>query len=163
MGKLRYDRYMHIGVVVENIEAALDKLKTMFDLGPYVITDFPPKELDRDQVQLFYHGKKDWFTARFCFIQMGSSEIELIEPVEGESVWKDFLRENGEGVHHLKYEVDSVNETIRSLREAGISCSQYGSAVGKNLGKTWAYFDTQKELGYVIEVLGTQLGEKIEA
>lgn len=161
MSKIDLNRYMHVGVVVENIEAALEKMQKVFNLEGYTITDFPPREMKKEDVQLFYRGKKNWFTARFCFIKMGHSEIELIEPVEGESVWRDFLNEKGEGVHHLKYEVDSLNEAIRYFKEKGIPCCQYGSAVGRNLGKTWAYFDTTRELGYVIEVLNTQVGEQI--
>ncbi len=162
MDKLSFDSFMHVGVVVHNIEAALEKMKTIFDIKTYNIVDFPPKEMKKEDVQLYYHGKKNWFTARFCFIPMGTTEIELIEPIEGESVWKDFLREKGEGIHHLKYEVESLNETMEYFRERNIECSQYGSAVGKNFGKTWAYFETTKELGYVIEVLNRQIGEVIE-
>ena len=161
MEKLNFGNFMHVGVVVHNIEDALEKMNVVFDDLEYKVIDFPPKQMDREEVQLYYHGQRNWFTARFCFIKMGNTELELIEPVEGESVWKDFLREKGEGVHHLKYEVTSLNETIAYFKEHGIECSQYGSAVGANLGKTWAYFDTTKELGYVVEVLNTQLGEKI--
>ena len=161
MAKIEFGRYMHVGVVVRNSEDALAKMQNIFDLDSYNTVDFPPKEMKREDVQLYYHGKKNWFTARFCFVKMGNSELELIEPCEGESVWKDFLREKGEGVHHLKYEVDSLNETISYFREKGIECCQYGSAVGVNLGKTWAYFDTTEELGYTIEVLNTRIGEKV--
>ena len=87
--------------------------------------------------------------------------MELIEPGEGESIWWDFLKEKGEGIHHLKFEVDSINETMRFFLEQGIPCPQYGSAVGVNLGKTWAYFDTVPQLGYVVEVLNRQVGEQI--
>lgn len=162
MERFNLDDFMHVGVVVNNIEKALEKMREITKFRDCTIVDFPPKEMDRNDVQLIYHGKKNWFTARFCFIPMGNTEIELIEPVEGESVWKDFLREKGEGVHHLKYEVESLNEAMEFFKSKGIECPQYGSAVGKNLGKTWAYFDTTKELGYVIEVLNTRIGEIVE-
>lgn len=161
MEKLEFNSFMHIGVVVNSIEAALEKMKAIAVFDDYNIVDFPPKQLNREEVQLFYHGEKKWYTARFCFIPMGNTEIELIEPLEGESVWKDFLREKGEGIHHLKYEVESLNEAMDFFKSKGIACTQYGSAVGKNLGKTWAYFDTTKELGYVIEILNKQIGEVV--
>lgn len=161
MEKIDLNSYLHVGVVVKNIEDALERMRRIEDFTEYNITDFPPKEMKPEDVQLYYHGEKKWFTARFCFIRMGNSEIELIEPVDGESVWKDFLREKGEGIHHLKYEVDSLNEAMAFFKSKGIDCPQYGSAVGKNLGKTWAYFDTTKELGYVVEVLNRQIGEQV--
>ena len=162
MDKLNLDTYMHVGIVVNSIEETLKKMETISVFQQPNIVDFPPKEMKKEDVQLFYHGQKNWFTAKFCFIQIGCTEVELIEPLEGDSVWKDFLRERGEGVHHLKYEVDSLNDTMAFFKSKGIECTQYGSAVGKNLGKTWAYFDTTNELGYVIEVLNKQIGEKID-
>lgn len=162
MDRFDFNRFMHVGVVVNNIEDALKRMEKLAAFDQYVVVDFPPKEMNREEVQLYYHGEKNWYTARFCFIPMGSTEIELIEPLEGESVWKDFLREKGEGVHHLKYEVESLNEAMAFFKSKGIACTQYGSAVGKNLGKTWAYFDTTADLGYVIEVLNTRLGEIVK-
>lgn len=152
-------RFMHVGVVVHSIEQTLRNMKRFFSIECCRINQFPPEDLNSAKPQLMYHEEKAWFTARFCFISVGSTEVELIEPLEGDSVWKDFLREHGEGVHHLKYEVESLNETIQAFRQMGISCLQYGSAVGSNAGKTWAYFDTEPQLGYVIEVLNTQCGE----
>lgn len=95
-------------------------------------------------------------------VYQGGRELELIEPVNGESVWKDFLKEKGEGIHHLKFEVESINETIREFQKMGVECTQYGSAVGPNAGKTWAYFDTVKQLGYVTEILNCRVGEVVE-
>ena len=161
MSKIDLKSYIHVGVEVRSIEKTLERMKSIEDFTEYSITDFPPKEMKKEDVQLYYYGKKNWFTARFCFVKMGSSEVEFIEPVEGESVWKDFLQEKGEGIHHLKYEVDSLNDAMDFFQSKGIACIQYGSAVGKNLGKTWAYFDTTKELGYVIEVLNRQVGEQV--
>lgn len=159
MACIDFGRYIHVGIVVHSIEETLEKMKGIFDLGEYRINPFPPEGSD---VQLMYHGKKTDFSARFCFIQMGDSELELIEPVNGESVWKDFLKEKGEGIHHLKFEVESINETIREFQKMGVECTQYGSAVGPNAGKTWAYFDTVKQLGYVTEILNCRVGEVVE-
>lgn len=156
MSAINFDRFMHVGVVVHNIEDALEKMQKAYKISRYRINQFPPED---DSVKLMYHGKTGHFSARFCFIQMGVSEIELIEPGGGESVWHDFLKEHGEGIHHLKFEVDSLNETISEFKKCGIPCIQYGSAVGPNAGKIWAYFDTTESLGYITEVLNTEPGE----
>ncbi len=162
MKKLDFGTYMHVGAIVENIEETIAKMEKIFDIETYRITDFPPKDMAPEDIRLCYRGEKNFFTARFCFMKMGHSEIELIQPCEGDSLWKEFLRENGEGIHHLKYEVDSMVDTVAFFKEQGIECLQYGEAVGPNKGKIWAYFDTTKELGYVVEILNRELGEVIE-
>lgn len=161
MSKLKFDDYMHIGVIVRNIEETIKSMENIFELGSYRINPFPPE--GETYVQLMYHGSKGDFSARFCFIEMAGKEIELIEPVSGESLWKDFLEDHGEGIHHLKFEVESINETLSFFKSLNIKCTQYGSAVGPNSGKTWAYFDTYDRFGYVIEVLNRRIGEKVDA
>ncbi len=162
MAIIKFKDYMHVGIVVKNIEETLEEMQKIYEIDEYRINAFPPEDADREKVQLMYKDQKTWFTARFCFMKMGNTELELIEPVEGESVWKDFLAESGEGIHHLKFEVESINATMKSFKEMGVECMQYGSAVGPNTGKTWAYFDTRKQLGYISEILNTQVGEIVE-
>lgn len=161
MNKIDINSFMHCGMVVQDLDKSLEKLKDIIDFNDYAIRDFPPEDCDTE-VQLFYMGKKADFKAKFCFIKTGPVEIEIIQPVSGESVWADFLKENGDGIHHIKFEVDSINDTLKYYKEKGIRCLQYGTGVGPNLGKTWAYFDTVNELGYIIEVLNKQVGEIVD-
>ena len=162
MAVLDFNRYMHVGVIVNSVEETLKKMGKVYTLSDVRISPFPPEGTPKSEVQLMYKGQKTDFSAIFCFLKMGNSELELIEPVSGDSIWFDFLKEKGEGIHHLKFEVDSFNDTIKAFKEIGVECMQYGSAVGPNKGKTWGYFDTTEELGYVCEVLNTQIGEIIE-
>ncbi|ONI43327.1 hypothetical protein AN642_00520 [Epulopiscium sp. SCG-B10WGA-EpuloA2] len=161
MAIINFEDYMHVGIIVNNIEETLEKMQKIFKIDEYRINLFPPENVNKDDIQLMYKGEKTWFTARFCFIKMGNSELELIEPLEGNSVWRDFLNEKGEGIHHLKFEVESLKETMDAFKEIGVECPQYGSAVGPNTGKIWAYFDTTKELGYVSEILNKKLWETL--
>ncbi|ONI47753.1 hypothetical protein AN644_04035 [Candidatus Epulonipiscium fishelsonii] len=162
MSIINFEDYMHVGIIVENVEETLKKMQKIYKIDSYRINHFPPEDAKQEDVQLMYKGKRTWFTALFCFIKMGNSELELIQPLEGDSIWKDYLREKGEGIHHLKFEVDSINATMKAFKEQGIDCPQYGAAVGPNTGRIWAYFDTTKELGYVSEILNRQLGEVVD-
>jgi hypothetical protein len=38
---------------------------------------------------------------RAAMTMLGSLMVELLQPVEGEGVYRDFLNEHGEGLHHL--------------------------------------------------------------
>ncbi|OON96833.1 MAG: hypothetical protein ATN31_01715 [Candidatus Epulonipiscioides saccharophilum] len=162
MSIINFEEYMHVGIIVKNIEETIAKMEKIFKIDEYRINLFPPENVNKDDIQLMYKGKKTWFTARFCFMKMGNTELELIEPLEGDSLWRDYLNEHGEGIHHLKFEVESINDTMKAFKEIGIDCPQYGSAVGPNTGKIWAYFDTTKELGYVSEILNRKLWETID-
>ena len=54
------------------------------------------------------------------FIPVGDSSIELLEDVSGSSAIRKFLDKNGEGIHHIAFEVDDINEAVRELKEKGV-------------------------------------------
>ena len=147
-----FKKFLHVGVVVKDLERTLDTLTNVFGIGPFKIVDFPPKDTDED-VEMTYYGKPADFSAKFCFADMGNIELEIIQPISGKSVWFDFLEKHGEGIHHIKFLVSDLQETKQYLGEYNFELIQSGSAVGVNKGKTWAYFGTEDKIGFVIEVL----------
>jgi 4-hydroxyphenylpyruvate dioxygenase-like putative hemolysin len=57
---------------------------------------------------------------KLAHARSGVAQYELIEPVEGkESLWADFLKEQGEGLHHICHTVADVDEAAAKLVEAG--------------------------------------------
>ena len=41
--------------------------------------------------------------------------MELCQPVEGDSIYRDFLMEHGEGLHHMNFLVDGLDEITKIL------------------------------------------------
>ena len=54
------------------------------------------------------------------FIPVGDSSIELLQDVSGSSSIKKFLDNNGEGIHHIAFEVDDIEQAVAELKEKGI-------------------------------------------
>lgn len=92
----------HIGVAVRSIEASL----------PFY----------RDTLGMHYEG--DEVVAeqkvRVAFLSIGESRIELLEPTSEDSPVAKFLDKNGEGTHHIAYEVDDLVASLAQLKEAGV-------------------------------------------
>jgi catechol 2,3-dioxygenase-like lactoylglutathione lyase family enzyme len=65
-----------------------------------------------------YHGKPADFVASISLSYLGDMQLELIEPVSGENVYSDFLRESGPGLHHLCMEAESPEQFAATLAEA---------------------------------------------
>jgi len=55
-----------------------------------------------------------------ALIQIGDSEIELLEPLDPNGGVARFLERNGEGMHHICLEVDDVNAELKALGEKGV-------------------------------------------
>jgi hypothetical protein len=59
-----------------------------------------------------YRGQPADFVASISFSYAGDTQLELISPVSGESVYTEFLDRAGPGLHHICVEVDDVDAAI---------------------------------------------------
>jgi hypothetical protein len=99
-----------------------------------------------------YRGGPTSFSVRLA-LSDGSPQLELIQPIEGPSIHEDWLRERGEGVHHLGVIVDSVPRTVERMATAGYEVVQTGSGFGAEGDGVYAYFDTSRDIGVSIEAV----------
>src|SRR5262245_51838677 len=73
-----------------------------------------------------YQGRDIESSVSLAFGRSGRIQIELIEPLDGEGVTHDFLKEHGPGAHHIAFLVDRVDDEIAAAAEAGIGCVMSG-------------------------------------
>ncbi|MDT5091755.1 MAG: hypothetical protein QOH60_1118 [Mycobacterium sp.] len=65
-----------------------------------------------------YRGQPADFVADISLSYAGDTQLELISPQSGESVYSEFLRERGSGLHHICVEADSPEGLARAIDEA---------------------------------------------
>lgn len=65
-----------------------------------------------------YRGEPADFVASISLSYLGDMQLELIEPVRGENIYSDFLRDNAPGLHHICMEADSPERFDAALAEA---------------------------------------------
>ena len=99
-----------IGFVVGNLESAIALYEPMF--GPFNI-------LEPGEMTFRYRGKDEPCTLRIAFGRSGQVEIELIEWVSGECPHAEFIKAGREGLHHLRYRVGDLAETIARAEPLG--------------------------------------------
>jgi predicted enzyme related to lactoylglutathione lyase len=74
----------------------------------------------------------------------------LIQPLEGSNGYQHFLDQTGGGIHHILFEVTDIDPVLEELAKAGVSVLQAGTGIRP--GTHWALLDTQKLLGFLIEL-----------
>ncbi len=80
-----------------------------------------------------YLGKPADFVASISLSYLGDMQLELIEPVSGENVYSDFLRDSGPGLHHICVEAESPERFDAALADAaahGATVAQQGVMPG---------------------------------
>ena len=134
-----------IGIVVHDIEKVREAYAKFFGIEapPIVITD----ALDKAQTEV--SGQPSEARAKLAFFDMGSLQLELIEPDQHKSTWREYLDEHGEGVHHIAFEIAGMKQKIDLLASKGFKLQQKGEYEGGR----YAYIDTLDELKVIVELL----------
>ena len=134
-----------IGILVHDIEATSQAYAQFFGVErpQWSITD----EVDKAQTQ--YRGKRSDARAKLAFFDMGSLQLELIEPDHNPSTWRESLDKNGEGPHHIAFVVNGMKEKIAGLERNQMPLLQKGEYTGGR----YAYIDTVRNLKVIIELL----------
>jgi methylmalonyl-CoA/ethylmalonyl-CoA epimerase len=152
--KEMFSKFVQIGVVVADLDKAITNLSEIFGIGPFRVIDWPPE--DRTDIKKYYYGEPGNFKARLAFAELGQIELEIVEPLEGESIWSDFLRDHGGGIHHIRFNVDDVKPVQNYLAGKEIISAQNGS--GLRPGTNFMYFASEEKIGFVIEVMNALPG-----
>ena len=141
-----------IGVVVHDLHAVTQELTRLFGIGPFRIIEWPLEGVDPKAT---YHGQPGNFRLLLAFAKVGRTQIEIIQPLDGKSIFSDFLRDHGPGLHHIRLTSSDFEQGVTALIEAGIE--KIASGTGVHEGSEWAYFDTSKLLGGIVVELRTRL------
>ncbi|MFX1502154.1 MAG: VOC family protein [Promethearchaeota archaeon] len=97
---------------------------------------------------IIYHGKELEYKAKIAISRWLNTQIELIQPLKGQSVHTEFLKKGKEGFHHISAFVEELEPYIEDFRNKGFQILQSGQ-IGKQF---YVYFDTQKALGLLLEI-----------
>lgn len=137
-----------IGIIVRDLDEFLTQLDQLLGLRGFEIVEYPPEGQD---VAITYYGEPAQYRLRMAFAHIGQFEVEVIQPLEGHSIFHDFLAEHGPGIHHLRFTEEGFDEISQELQDAGVVLMASGRGV--HGPSTWAYFDTAALLqGVIIEV-----------
>ncbi len=111
--KVKLGRLSHIGIVVRDIDRAVEHYSSVFGLGPFTteIYDLP---------SFIYRGKMASARVKAAIAYSGAVFIELVQVLEGETVHTEFLKEKGEGIQHVAFLVRNLDETLNELTKSGI-------------------------------------------
>jgi len=141
----------HIAIVVRNMDEAI-KFYTSIGIGPF--EDYPPL---KEYIKLDVPDKVGFHNVKIKVVQIGPIQIQLIQPGEGRSLYKDFLEKKGEGVYHLGFVVDDVGDSEAELKKMGLKVLSSGR---REDGSGFSYLDTAEKAGVVLLVRQSPGGKR---
>ena len=146
LGNLKVDQ---LGFVYKDIEKQAKIFESLFNVPKFAI-------LPETTEIVKYRGKDGEVNTKIAISRQFNTQIELIQPISGESIHKEFLDKGREGLHHISFYVENIETYIKFFEKQGLEMVYYGS-IGKQV---YAYFDTEEALGMFLEVQETRKRRK---
>ena len=141
------DIVCQVGIIVHDIEKMAQRYVDVLGMPK------PPIQQTKgyEGAKTVYRGQPCYGKAKLAFFNFGQVQIELIEPDEPSSVWRDYLNASGEGGQHIAFTVKDTGQATRYLADAGIPIAQQGLySSGDGM---YTYMDSDAALGTTIELL----------
>ncbi len=134
-----------IGILVNDIEAVSQAYADFFGVEKPAWSWTGTLEV----AQTEFEGAPSEARSKLAFFDMGSLQLELIEPDQHPSTWRNYLNEHGEGPHHIAFIIDGMKEKVTLMESRNMPLVQKGEYTGGR----YAYMDTFKDLKILIELL----------
>jgi len=141
-----------LGIVVKSLRHSLPHYSNVLNIKPWYHA-----EIERSEI--YYKDKKIEVELDLAVGYSGALQFELIEVGKGDrNIYTDIIERQGEGLHHIGFVVSGIDRKIEALRKTGLQPLQYGTLKTKGKAVTrFAYFDSIKQYGYIIELIETTL------
>ena len=141
------DAIMQICFVTDNLEKSLDWFADLTGKTPSHIGG----AAGHDEARAVYHGKPAEVSCRLAMFKFGNIDVEFLQPGPEKSAWRDLLEERGPGCHHIAFRTRNLTRRDAYLESKGHKLLQRGEFEGSH-GR-YAYYDTVKDLGVMVELL----------
>lgn len=112
--------------IVRDVNKSIEVLSPLWGISHWDIRDYP-----RDGDKITVGGE---YQIRLAVAKLGSTIIELIQPLDDKSIYYDFLKSHGEGLHHIGYLVNNWAEVISRLEASGCKLLVAGTIDGHYFG-----------------------------
>jgi catechol 2,3-dioxygenase-like lactoylglutathione lyase family enzyme len=137
-----------MALVVRDLDRAMAYWSRL-GIGPWQVYTFGPHRVQ----DMVYRGQARPYGFKFAICGNAITSFELIESTAGPNIYDEHLAAHGEGLHHLGYFVDDINAAVAAMAERGFAVTQSGHGFGADGDGFYAYFDTEEQLGCVLEAV----------
>lgn len=158
MEKAKLGRLSHVGIVVRDMDQAIEYYGSVFGLGPWRIEVY-------DLPSFTFRGRPGSARVKAALADSGQVFLELVQVLEGETVHTEFLKERGEGLQHVAFLVRDLDEKLKDLARSGVepamiirlpvagAAGESGGAAGRAMELTEVYLDSEKIGGTMIQLM----------
>lgn len=142
---IRLGDVLQVGLVVRELQRSMETYWKLLGIGPWKIYTYAPPMLRETMVR----GTRAKYSMRIACAQAGPTQLELIQPLDGPSIYVEHLQAKGEGLHHIQSRIESnIQDVVAAFARIGIGVLMSGK-FGEG---EFYYLDTEPTLGVIYEI-----------
>ena len=138
-----------LGFVVRSIDESVRDYYEHFGIGDWKIYTYGPPLLS----YMTRNGVPFTYKSRIALSYFGETRIELIQNLEGDTVYSEFTSRHGYGLHHLGIYVPDIKAALEEARSAGLRVTMEGAGFGLDGDGHFAYLDTDEQFSTTYELI----------
>ena len=142
-------KLMQLGYVFKDIKKQAKIMESLYGIPPFAFSEGEPGTI-------IYRGKESLVHLSISISRYFGTQLELVQWNSGECLYKEFLDQGREGLHHISLFVDELEPYIEYFKGKEYDVV-YSGSIGK---QNWVYFDTEETLGMFLEIQETRKRRK---
>jgi methylmalonyl-CoA/ethylmalonyl-CoA epimerase len=136
MSSLLLPDFMQVAFVVHDLDDAVRCWSDELDIGPWTAYRLDPTRIR----EMRYHEQDVAFSFLHALAWQGKLQFELVQPLDGPSIFADHLEQHGEGLHHVGKVVDDHAAAVAEALARGFTPLQSARGHGAEGDGAFAYF-----------------------
>jgi hypothetical protein len=137
-----------LALVVPDVDASIRAYWSLLGIGPWRIYTVGDGLTD-----VTYRGQPARFKIRYGLALSGDLTMEIIQPLEGPSIWHEYLERRGASLHHFNFYVDDFDAAVALIGDEGWSAVQTGDGFGASRDGRFAYYEHSDAIGCLVELV----------
>ena len=134
----------HLGYVYKDIEKQAKIMEAMYNLPKFRYWNSGKPVSGKVK----HRGKDSNISVKVAQNRLFNIDIELIQWIEGDCTYKEFLDQGKEGLHHIMLAPNDTQALLDYFKKKGIEPLLEVEEIKAT------YLDTEKSLGIIIEIIG---------
>ena len=123
----------HLGIAVNSLEEAIPYWENVLGLKCYAIEEVADQKV------------------KTAFFMVGQTKIELLEPTSEESTIAKYIEKRGQGVHHVAFAVEGIEDALADATEKGVQLIDKAPRKGAE-GLSIAFLHPKSTMGVLTEL-----------
>jgi len=123
----------HIGIVTKDLEGLKALYRDVLEMEPA------------------HEELREELGVKAALYPVGETALEFVEPVSDKAPLKNFLETRGEGIHHICFMVDDIEDALKKLAARGVELIDKKPRMGAN-NRRIAFLHPKSMKGVLIEI-----------